>query len=704
MKLLQILTLGLILEGAATAVTSANMGPAVDVGIGVFDITVNGVVRRLYCLQFNPPVSGVPYTANVYTLTDLQNSLVGTAFQGDPQGLLKYRQIAVLDLIAITDPTKANAAVRAARHIFDPGFPLNSALSTALYNLVTDPGFNFGLYDLSGFRVYANAGPNASQELTGFQTGFVQICKVAGVGVALNTPFTFTVPFAPLVPGFPYPAISVAAGAAPNGNCGVSIEVPVGLNQPVQETIPNGTTLSSVVSAPPSALANTNLTTGLMRVQVALDASVRLTFTNSIPPNNTDAFLKFCKVAGPGVTVGAISNFTVSGTAISVNVAAGAGPAGNCSDFFTVPAGLRIVTEAPAVGIALTSVTSVPANAITASNLGGGTATVNFVAGNQITLNFVNALNNLLQGFVQVCKAAEGVEVGVAYNFTVAGQPLVLNAGTVAQPNCSAPLQVTPGNVSVTETITPTILLTAVDALPAGSLVSSSLATGQVTVTVASGGITFVTFTNRPRSITPPLNPQTDGPYHLRYFANLNVGDSFINITNTGLNGAGTAAGTDANTTGAVCANVYTFEPGENMVSCCSCPVTPNGLVALSVRNDLLGNTFTPQVPNSVVVKLVASTPVAGSCLGSAAGINRGLVTSGILAWGTTLHAKPDGSYGSTETRFSTGTLSQTPGNLPGDISELTRLAQLCNFINANGSGFGICRTCRLGGLGSGRL
>jgi hypothetical protein len=31
--------------------------------------------------------------------------------------------------------------------------------------------------------------------------------------------------------------------------------------------------------------------------------------------------------------------------------------------------------------------------------------------------------------------------------------------------------------------------------------------------------------------------------------------------------------------------------------------------------------------------------------------------------------------------------------------AELARITSLCGFIQANGSGYGICRSCRLGGL-----
>jgi len=197
-------------------------------------------------------------------------------------------------------------------------------------------------------------------------------------------------------------------------------------------------------------------------------------------------------------------------------------------------------------------------------------------------------------------------------------------------------------------------------------------------------------------------NVTTDGPFQVRYASNLNVGDSVINITNSGARGAGLAAGTSAATTGAICVNVYAFSPDEQMISCCSCPVTPNGLVSLSARQDLISNTLTPAVPTSIVVKLLASTPQGGSCSSSAASPLGPTDTprtfpSGMLAYGTTVHAAA--AAGSdpaiTETQFAPATLSD---------GEFNRLRDLCTFINANGSGFGICRSCRLGGLGAGRL
>jgi len=178
---------------------------------------------------------------------------------------------------------------------------------------------------------------------------------------------------------------------------------------------------------------------------------------------------------------------------------------------------------------------------------------------------------------------------------------------------------------------------------------------------------------------------QVIGPpdsFQVRYASNLNKGDSYINITNTGSNHIENPPGTN-------CIDVYTFDPSEEMVSCCSCVVTPNALVSLSVQGDLISNTLSPATPANVVIKIVAKNPPGtGTCDPAS---SAGELVSGIRAWGTTLHALPDGTYGVTETTFLPGSLS---------AAEFAHLTSFCGFINSNGSGFGICKSCRAGGLG----
>ena len=167
-------------------------------------------------------------------------------------------------------------------------------------------------------------------------------------------------------------------------------------------------------------------------------------------------------------------------------------------------------------------------------------------------------------------------------------------------------------------------------------------------------------------------NPITaDSPYQIRYASNLANGDAVVNISNTGSRGGVTLqAGTRANIGGAICANVYVFDAAEEIVSCCSCPVTPNGLVSLSAKRDLISNPVTPAIPTSIVIKLVATVPVGGSCSNSAGAIATATPANGMVAWGTSLHANTSaaaGTYEVTETAFTPAGLddSEVLGSRP---------------------------------------
>ena len=189
-----------------------------------------------------------------------------------------------------------------------------------------------------------------------------------------------------------------------------------------------------------------------------------------------------------------------------------------------------------------------------------------------------------------------------------------------------------------------------------------------------------------------------DGPFQIRYASNLAIGDSVINFTNSGA--SSTVAGIPGPQNGDVCANVYAYSPDEQLVSCCSCNVTPNALNSLSAKNDLASNTLTPIIPSALVVKDLA-TAGGTNCTASTAataGTAPAVFVQGLLAWGTTIHAlpvtagSPAGTYFGTENAFSNATLS---------AAELSRMTQLCSFIRANGSGYGICKSCKVGGLGA---
>lgn len=176
----------------------------------------------------------------------------------------------------------------------------------------------------------------------------------------------------------------------------------------------------------------------------------------------------------------------------------------------------------------------------------------------------------------------------------------------------------------------------------------------------ATGGPSVVTFT----AIGLP------GSFQIRYMSNLDKGDSVIDLSNSGV------TTTVAGSTSDICANVYTFAPDEQEISCCACLVTPNGLNSLSVQSDLVQTGLTSAMPASVVVKLVATVPVGGSCNPGAPGAT----AFGLEAWGTTIHALPTTpvSYQLAEGQFLAVSLA---------TAELNRDVTECQFIQTLGSG-----------------
>jgi hypothetical protein len=192
-----------------------------------------------------------------------------------------------------------------------------------------------------------------------------------------------------------------------------------------------------------------------------------------------------------------------------------------------------------------------------------------------------------------------------------------------------------------------------------------------------------------------------DSPYQVSYVSNITGGQSYINITNDGARGGSTQnAGSSTAVAGTICANVFVVAADEEFVSCCSCPVTPDGLVALS-NTDLTSNPLGRVGFNSITVKLVATVPVPGNtgCAGSAATIASPATTlaNGMAAWATHLHQNTSttpASFAMTETQFTNATID-------GAFAEMAKLQSLCVFAIAQGTGTGICASCELQGLGA---
>jgi hypothetical protein len=245
---------------------------------------------------------------------------------------------------------------------------------------------------------------------------------------------------------------------------------------------------------------------------------------------------------------------------------------------------------------------------------------------------------------------------------------------------------------------TPPYTFSVVGTLPAGLTLNTS--TGAITGTPSAPGVFAIRATDSTGvvlagacSFSFNLTVLSEASFLVRYAANLNIGESYFDIANSDANGA-PLLGPGFGATGNICVNVYAFDPREELISCCSCLVTPDQTVNLGANRDLTGNTFTGAIPSSITVKLL-STLAGGdgtgtSCTYSAATVTTATLTGGLAAWGTTLHATPTpGAYVSTEAPFTPSTLS---------AGELESIGGRCASFLAYGT-YGICSSCRIGAL-----
>jgi len=196
---------------------------------------------------------------------------------------------------------------------------------------------------------------------------------------------------------------------------------------------------------------------------------------------------------------------------------------------------------------------------------------------------------------------------------------------------------------------------------------------------------------------------QTNDVYWANYFSNNFVGpntaayDQFVYIVNPGAQGAPINPLTGlVSTAGYLCANLYVFDNRQEMLECCSCPISPDGLISLSLRKNLLASPLTGYVPASGVIKLVASLPITVTSNGVSAttavavcdageiGSPPEIIVPDLRAWGTQLQMPYSGVYITTQSAFEPAPLS---------AAEATFLPFFCNAIRYLGTGQGIC-TC----------
>src|ERR1019366_4156385 len=147
--------------------------------------------------------------------------------------------------------------------------------------------------------------------------------------------------------------------------------------------------------------------------------------------------------------------------------------------------------------------------------------------------------------------------------------------------------------------------------------------------------------------------------YFTTYFSNANTAnapDATVRIINDGSTGYDLYAA------------IYVFDDSEELQECCSCVVTPDGLLSESVNNNLTANPLTGIKPTRGVIDLISSsTPGAAGPPPTPSTV---VPTPGLHGWATHIQKLASG-FAVTETQFAVSNLA---------ASELVLLQELCYF------------------------
>jgi hypothetical protein len=140
-----------------------------------------------------------------------------------------------------------------------------------------------------------------------------------------------------------------------------------------------------------------------------------------------------------------------------------------------------------------------------------------------------------------------------------------------------------------------------------------------------------------------------------------------LRLDNPGSTGGTSSGGGD------LWALIYVFDADQQLVECCGCRLTPDGLRTLDVNHDLVSN------PNNGLFSLSGTGVIkVASSTNRDPGVSPIVFKGTILGWGT--HENWKGYV--TETNSQKVSVSQ---------AEADRLALVCSIIESNSSGAGRC-------------
>jgi hypothetical protein len=169
--------------------------------------------------------------------------------------------------------------------------------------------------------------------------------------------------------------------------------------------------------------------------------------------------------------------------------------------------------------------------------------------------------------------------------------------------------------------------------------------------------------------------------YFVTYYSNANTNyapNAVLRLIN---DGDASTAQIEGRPNGNLWASIYVFDDSQEMLECCNCFISADGLLSEWVNRELTGNTLTGRTPNRGVIKIISSATDDPTNNSLKAGIH-----------GTMTHVQYDLSTNTTAVATTAYALTEAPlsdSNLVA--AEKQALEQSCSFAITLGSGQGTC-------------
>jgi hypothetical protein len=159
--------------------------------------------------------------------------------------------------------------------------------------------------------------------------------------------------------------------------------------------------------------------------------------------------------------------------------------------------------------------------------------------------------------------------------------------------------------------------------------------------------------------------------YFVTYYSNANTAGAPNAVLRLINDGDASTSQTGGRPNGNLWASIYVFDDSQELLECCNCFISADGLLSEWVNKELTGNTLTGRTLTRGVIKVISSSKNDPTSNKPTAGIH-----------GTMTHVQKGSPWWITETPISDSNLVS---------AEQTALQESCSFGITLGSGQGTC-------------